>query len=170
MNEKMRGFFMNLKEIDLLKLRKSNWFFLSFFALGLLSLNFYFYPSAGGSTPASPETEVPSIDTYIPKGHVLVPLELTNLESMKSFVGDRGVVDLYLSNDGKKGAKIGSRVKIIRAPLNPDLYAALVSDSAGNTLLGYSGPFVAVVQNKNEAPGELTAEKQAPKYKVIYKD
>jgi len=92
----------------------------------------------------------PSVDTFIPSGYVLVPIELVNGESLNSLVGDMGgVVDLYLSSneDKRKSVKVGSKLKLLRAPLNPQQYAVLVKDSESSLLLSYSGPYLAVVQN-----------------------
>ena len=116
--------------------------------------------------PASAE----SVDTYIPKGYVLVPLDLSNLESLNSFIGNAGVVDLYKSKDGQKGTKIGSRVKIIRAPLNPQLFAALVPENKSSELLSYNEALFAVVQNKSESSSEIHSRKASVKRSVIYQN
>ncbi|MBO9667132.1 MAG: hypothetical protein J7501_10000 [Bdellovibrio sp.] len=104
-----------------------------------------------------------SVDTFIPRGTVLVPLELANAESLSSLVGDMGgVVDLYLAaNETRKGGlKVGSKLKLLRAPLNPQQYAVLVKDSESTRLLSYSGPFIAVVQNPDERSTGIAQEKR----------
>jgi hypothetical protein len=90
----------------------------------------------------------------------LVPVELANAESLSSLVGDMGgVVDLYLATaENKKGGlKVGSRLKLLRAPLNPNQYAVLVQENDSSRLLSYAGPFIAVVQNP-EAKGNAIRE------------
>ncbi len=140
-----------------------------FFILGFISvwINLADNKHEGlGNEPASTE----SVDTYIPKGYVLVPLDLSNLESLNSFIGNAGVVDLYKSKDGQKGTKIGSRVKIIRAPLNPQLFAALVPESKSSELLNYNDALFAVVQNKSESSSEIHSRKASIKRNVIYQN
>ena len=47
--------------------------------------------------------EFTKADTYIPKGHTLVPIEIANYKSLDSIIGKFGVVDLrfgkYTKND-----------------------------------------------------------------------
>jgi len=142
-------------------------FLILFFVLGLLVTWVSFYPK-DKSLPA--ESSSASIDTYIPKGFVLVPLDLSNIESLNSFIGDAGVVDLYKSKNGEKGKKIATRVKIIRAPLNPQLFAALVPENKSSDLLNYNEAFFAVVQNKTESSGDIQAQKVIQQRHVIYQN
>lgn len=119
--------------------------------------------------PAAEEKEVPtsfnaaetkSADTFIPRGFVLVPIEIVNAESLSSLVGDvGGVVDLYLASTEKQkgGLKVGSRLKLLRAPLNPQQYAVLVRDAESVRLLQHPGPFVAVVQNPDAQGSQISS-------------
>lgn len=132
---------------NILALIKNNIFLIAFVLLG--GIAFFTKPSTETTLP-SPEAEGPSADTYIPSGHVLVPIEVVNAEALASLVGNvGGVVDLYLATteQQKGGLKVGSRLKLLRAPLNPDRYAVLVRDEDSTQLLKYTGPFMAVVQN-----------------------
>lgn len=141
-----------------------------FFILGLISLWISFYPSEKKNAPAENTQELESVDTYIPKGFVLVPLDLTNLESLNSFIGQAGVVDLYKSKNGEKGIRIATRVKIIRAPLNPQLFAALVPENKSSDLLNVNESLFAVVQNKAEASGSIHSRKPTLRKSIIYQN
>ncbi|WP_246845721.1 hypothetical protein [Bdellovibrio sp. ZAP7] len=114
--------------------------------------------------PAATETAPESLDTFIPQGLTLIPLEIANSEALSSIVGHMGgVVDLYLApTDARKGGiRVASRVKLVRAPRNPDQFAILVKETEGQRILQQSGPFIAVVQNPEVRGGKLTtAEKQ----------
>lgn len=91
-------------------------------------------------------------DTYIPKGYVLVPIELANFESVSALIDQFGVIDLYAGAPQMAGSsKIASRVKILRAPLNPNLFAVLVPESSSSNIMKRTGPFWAVVQNRQSA-------------------
>jgi hypothetical protein len=105
------------------------------------------------------ETSVNQIDvtTVIPKGYVLVPIELENKDSISSVIQSFGIIDLY-SGDPQigKSKKVASCIKIIRAPYNQNLFAVLVKDDLAQRIMNESGRFFAVIQNKAEAEGSNT--------------
>ncbi|WP_413582601.1 hypothetical protein [Bdellovibrio sp. HCB288] len=116
------------------------------------------------------ESKPQSVDTFIPRGHVLIPLELANSEALSSIIGDMGgVVDLYLASEEKKsgGILVASRVKLVRAPLNPDQFAVLVKEADGGKILQRNGPFTAVVQNP-EARGANLARENKSNVRIEY--
>lgn len=156
----------------ILHLLKNNHLLVAFVLLGTVSL-ILGLSARSPSKQIIPETpDLQSADTYIPAGHVLVPIEVANAEALSSLVGEvGGVVDLYLPQQGNKlgGKKIGSRLKILRAPLNPQQYAVLIKDSEGSKLLSYSGPFIAVVQNPRSQGANL-ATSSPSKIRVDYQN
>lgn len=131
---------------------KNNYLIIAFVLLGIVS----FFATKPAKEPEQKESFLPetkSVDTFIPRGYVLVPIEIANAESLSSLVGDiGGVVDLYLASGDKQkgGLKVGSKLKLVRAPLNPQQYAVLVPDPESSRLLSFPGPFVAVIQNPDE--------------------
>ena len=132
-----------------------------FIILGLLC--FLLSSPAKESSVAEQPEPTASVDTFIPRGYTLVPIELANSASLSSMVGDvGGVVDLYLaSTEARRGGlKIGSRLKLLRAPLNPDQYAVLVNEQEAPKLLSYSGPFTAVIQNPDSRGSQLATTKK----------
>lgn len=138
---------------------KSNEHRISIITLGLLGLIAFWYglnkaEMKGAKDPNADETinENSTIDTLIPAGFVLVPIELINAEPLSSLVGATAVVDLYQGTQdlGKKGRRVGSRLKLVRAPKNPNLYAVLVSEKQSEQILAQPGPFFAVIQNHQE--------------------
>lgn len=99
-------------------------------------------------------------DTLIPQGYVLVPIELANADSVSALMDQYGVVDLYSGSVSTKGnKKIASKVKIMRAPLNPNQYAVLVPDELSNMIMSTPGPFWAVVQNHETKQGKIFNKK-----------
>lgn len=147
---------MNKKIIDFLR---SNHLIVAFFALGALSLVLS-HKEQPAEMPTITEKNITSPDTFIPRGYVLIPLELTNAESLNSLVGDiGGVVDLYLANTEhqKGGLKVGSKLRLLRAPLNPQQYAVLVKENDSPRLLSHAGPFIAVVQNPDEKGNHVSS-------------
>lgn len=101
---------------------------------------------------AKPEERLLTVDTLIPNGYALVPIELENISAIASLIESYGVVDIYLGkNSSQKSKKILQKVKILRAPNNPSAYSVLLPDHLSSDLLKYEGPFFAVIQNKAEA-------------------
>ena len=88
-------------------------------------------------------------DTFIPKGYVLVPIELRNMATIKSLIGAYGLVDLYAESEQKSNSLVVSKVKIVRAPLNSELYAVLVTDSQASEIIKSPQGFWAAVQNRH---------------------
>lgn len=101
-------------------------------------------------------------DTFIPKGHVLVPIELANIETVAALINQFGVIDLYSgSNQTNEANRIASKIKILRAPLNPHVFAVLVDEQTSTLIMKKNGPFWAVVQNsKSEIEVKKTVKAQ----------
>jgi hypothetical protein len=101
---------------------------------------------------AKPQEKLLTVDTLIPNGYALVPIELENISAIASLIESYGVVDIYLGkNDSQKSKKILQKVKILRAPNNPNAYSLLLPDHLSSDVLKYQGPFFAVIQNKAQA-------------------
>ncbi|WII73149.1 hypothetical protein QJS83_04585 [Bdellovibrio sp. 22V] len=149
---------------------KNNYLLVAFLFLGVLSFVF------SKSPEDKPETFIPaprSVDTFIPRGFVLVPIEIANASSLASLVGDvGGVVDLYLaSGENKKGGyKVGTKLKLLRAPLNPEQYAVLVREDESSRLLSHTGPFIAVVQNPDEKGNQVASTATSSRIRVEYQN
>ena len=106
-----------------------------------------------------------SVDTFIPAGFVLVPIQLSNAEALDSIIGARGVVDLYIPDAKKPGRskKVAEHIKILRAPLNPNQFAVLVNEQFSSQLVHYEGAYFAIVQNPKTIGTQLET---LPKRKI----
>jgi hypothetical protein len=111
------------------------------------------------STHTSEETSSEdSADTYIPDGFVLVPIELQNADSLSSLIGSYAVVDLFR---GPNSHKVGKRLKLLRAPLNPNQFAVLVPEGEVSAVLAHHGPLWAVIQNPQQRKSpEITSRQK----------
>lgn len=108
-------------------------------------------------------------DTYIPKGFVLIPIELANFESVSALVDQFGIIDLYAGAPQMAGSsKIASKVKMLRAPLNPNLFAILVSEKNSADIMKKAGPFWAVVQNRQSVEDAKKDSKTARPIQIEY--
>lgn len=152
---------MNIKNF----IEKNKWLLVAFFGFGLLAI----LTSSRNSAPQPQEVpRVESVDTMIPKGFILVPLELENIEQIGSLIGNSGVVDLYTGGAQTKSRKlVASRVKVIQAPLNPQVYAALIPESEGSVIQNYLGPFRAVVQNPGQNGSSIQREAKN-NFSIVY--
>ncbi|MNL69084.1 hypothetical protein D3C87_1938990 [compost metagenome] len=64
---------------------------------------------------------------------------------------------------------MGSKLKLLRAPLNPQQYAVLVKDAESSRLLSYSGPYLAVVQNP-DAKGQGVTQSGKASVRIEYQN
>ncbi len=157
---------INLKDI------KTKHLHIAFIAIGGLCWALSVLSGDSSVETTLPTSAPPSVDTFIPAGHVLVPIQIANAESLTSLVGDvGGVVDLYLATTElqKGGLKVATKLKLLRAPLNPEQYAVLVRDDESSRLLAYTGPFVAVVQNP-DAKGTALSQNTKKSIRIEYQN
>lgn len=86
-------------------------------------------------------------DTLIPQGHVLVPLEIANIQAVAGLIDQYGIIDLYAGSENNS-ILLAARVKILKAPLNPNQYAVMVEEALSKDIMKHKGPFWAVIQNR----------------------
>jgi hypothetical protein len=148
-----------------MKISKQNkWLLFSF--LAFISFSMIYSMNRKDEPPKTPERIY--ADTYIPKGFVLIPIELANYESVSALIDQFGVIDLYAGAPQMAGSvKIASRVKMLRAPLNPHLFAILVPENNSSEIMKKNGPFWAVVQNRASTE-DVKAAKPAKTVHIEY--
>ena len=116
----------------------------------LLALFLLFFSLTQGSLEEN-KRPLQTMDTYIPLGFVLVPIEVLNKEALSALLGPHGVVDLFLPNrKGQKVYKIAHHVKMLRAPLDPSRFAILVPEKEATKILKHPQPLFAVIQNPRQ--------------------
>ena len=138
-------------------------------AVGLAAIGSW--PGSESRAESTADSQPEAIDTLIPKGQVLVPIEVQNFESLDSVLGKYGVVDLYLSSaDGRPSrSAVAYGVKILRAPRNPNHFAVLVADNQAHRFAEGSGAYFAIVQNPNEAGTRFEKQKVSnPRRRILY--
>lgn len=135
----------------LVKERSHLIFVIGFVVLGIFSI-FFEFANVGTKKESGQAVPSESPDTIIPNGYVLVPIELANADSLGSIIDEFAVVDLYSGAlPGEKGGtRVGQKLRLIRAPLNPKTFAVLVPEAEASKIVGSIGPVIAVVQNKNQ--------------------
>lgn len=140
-----------MKYIETIKRNKH--LFIAFLFLAVISFSNHWLSNDKKEVTADPVDAA----TMIPKDHVLIPIEFSNFESLNALIKDYGIIDLYKTSDfGNKSKRVAQKIKVIRAPYNPNLFAVLVHDSLADQIMKEVGPFWGAIQNTNTA---ATAEK-----------
>jgi hypothetical protein len=125
----------------------------AFVALGLVALLMSFFSGSKDKDPdeTARAEESFDVDTMIPAGYLLIPIQLSNAESLSSLAGQFAIVDLYATGDkGRKGFKVASAVKLLRAPLNPQQFAVLMREQESSKIVTMEGPFFAALKSRND--------------------
>lgn len=109
-----------------------------------------------------------AMDTHIPKGFVLVPIEIVNFEAVDSILGPYGLVDLYA---GKTDSNSSPRLvlkdaRLLRAPHNPSHFAVLIRENETTPLLSHGHEFTVIVKRPSDKSTELV--RSGPTRKIIY--
>lgn len=118
----------------------------------LVALTIALRPQSKPSENNPPEAVVTAqADTFIPKGSVLVPVELQNIQAVAGLIGSHGLIDLYGALPDGNGFQIAEAVKILQAPLNPEQFAVLVSAPLAKKIMQYRGVYWGVVRNRSLA-------------------
>lgn len=126
--------------------------------------------AAPGDPPLEGKAErgrIPSIDTFIPMGYTLIPIEIQNRESLDSVFGSHGLVDLYTVDPSGQPRQIARRIKMMRSPKNPQVFAVLANESQAPSIAGQSGPiFVTVLSMKSSGQPEKATKRQS-RFQII---
>jgi hypothetical protein len=141
--------------------------FLTFAMIGMLMIILFTSLLPKPEAISKPENS-DSADTFIPAGYVLVPIEIQNIQSLSSLIGQFALVDLFSGAPGEKQKKVGEKLKLLRAPLNPEQFAVLVPESEVSHLLQQPGPYWAVIQNPSRASKEHIQREKTQTSKVEY--
>ncbi len=136
--------------------------------LGLFALLTQFH-----ETKDRPLTERAPIhlDTYIPKGESLVPIQVSNYESLDQIIGQYGVVDLLSTplTPTEKAKRVAYAVKLIRSAKSPRHFSVLIPAEEAPKLAGYSGEFTVVVRNPKLIGTKFVKENTKPqKRRVVF--
>ncbi len=134
--------------------------------LVILSFVFTFFQTTNRTKDKKQKTK--SVDTYIPEGLVLLPIELSNSSSLDGLLESKGVVDLYTTNPTKISAeKVAMAVKIIRSPNNYNHFAVLVPEKQASWLIKRFQAFYAVIQNPRKAGTKIQPLKRKIKRSIV---
>jgi hypothetical protein len=145
-------FLKNMNFFKKFNLKDDKTLLYAFIALGIVALLLHFFSAPSANSEDTMKTsESFDVDTMIPEGFLLVPIQLSNTESLASLAGQFALVDLYaVGEKGRKGFKVASAVKLLRAPLNPQQFAVLIRESESSKIVTMEGPFFAALKNRSD--------------------
>lgn len=126
--------------------------------LGVITLiGVGFFPrSESAAEPAKVEPQ--SVDTFIPAGFVLVPIEIENQSALDGIIGNAAIVNLFpVARQGEKRNRrpVAEHVRLLRAPLNPSQFAVLVDENLAPELVRQEGPFFVMIENPKSQRGAV---------------
>lgn len=168
--EKMNHLLTQLRSHRLWGTRIEN-LILGVLVVGLLwTLFAHFRTPAIAAAPVSRDEEILEIDQYVPDGYVLFPLEFENQAALDPLISDFAVVNIYRTSiDGPgRGKLVAKNVKIMRAPQNPQMLAALIPETQVSGMMSDHSGFYGVLQKKNAAREfqRAGAAKKAPTFTI----
>ncbi|MBX2987571.1 MAG: hypothetical protein KF802_06715 [Bdellovibrionaceae bacterium] len=112
----------------------------------------------------SPAEAITSLETFIPRDHLLIPVEIANADKLEGILGANGIVDLYVvPAEGGPARLVGRRLRLLRAPLNPQAFAVLLKESEADRFLSNPGPYIASVRPLNEKTHEVARPTPGPR-------
>lgn len=110
------------------------------------------------------------VDTFIPKGFVLVPIEVRNYEALDSVLGKFALVDLYQGGtpEAPRQRLVGRNVRLLRAPQNPSHFAVLVQEEGAADLLANGAEFTVIIKRPSGGGTEFVKEIAKTHRKIVY--
>ncbi len=125
---------------------------------------------SGEPTAAGPHEPSVGVDTLIPQGYVLVPIEVQNYEALDSILGRFGIVDLFQGGlePSQNQGLVARNVRILRAPQNPAHFAILIREEEVARVLKSGGIFTVIVKRPSAAGTEFVNTVKQKRRKIVY--
>lgn len=140
--------------------------------IALVLGSFALYQNQSSSPSHSPNPPPPPlIDTFVPQGTTLLPIQVANYESLDQIIGPYGVVDLFSTplTPNEKSKRIAYAVKLVRSPKNPRYFSVLVPEEQVHKLVGYHREFTVAVRNPKSIGTKFVKSKNVTKKRrIIY--
>ncbi len=106
------------------------------------------------------------MDTLIPAGFLLIPIEVQNYESLDSLLGKIWRRGSFFKGDGQNGRLVARNVRILRAPHNPSHFAVLAPENQAASILAQQGNFYVAMKAPNQNGTQIVdsvANKREPR-------
>ena len=105
----------------------------------------------------------------IPKGFVLLPLEISNGEDLVKLIDSHAIVDLYSFSleTGRPSEQIAKALKILLSFSEDFRFVALVPEEQVSRFFEHESPFYAVLQNSEKQGSQIHKKKIKKTIKII---
>jgi len=147
---------MNKEKLKFLIEHKQHYIYIGFAVIFIILLGLKLTPK---KTSYSPPEINNSVDTYIPKGFVLVPIQISNEEVLNEIIGSHGFVDLY-SNEGTdekpQYEMLVKNIRLLKSPVDPSIVAVLSPESMVKPIVRVSGKFKIAIKSQSNKKTEFT--------------
>ena len=122
--------------------------------------------------PSEALERAPELATFIPAGKSLLDIEIINYESLDSFLGNYGVVDLFGQNQkGEMAAEpVAQQVKVLRSSKKPSLVGVVASDPEVKSIAQHGRVFYAVIRNPKNSGEQVVKPYHQKRLKIIVED
>ncbi|MDE0092169.1 MAG: hypothetical protein OXN83_02650 [Oligoflexia bacterium] len=113
-----------------------------------------------------------SVDQLVPKGFVLMPIEISNGQDITDIIGSYGVVDLYAYSKitGLPETLAASALKVLPPSTEEGDFTALVPEKSAIHLFNYTEAFYAVIQNPLKTGSKIYRKQKNKSLIVIEED
>ena len=145
-------------------LKKYLWHFMIVLFLLIFSISSQFFALSSKDTPNQL-----TLDQLVPKGFVLMPVEISNGPDIKNIIGSYGVVDLYAYSNttGLPETLVASALKILPPSTEEGAFTALVPEKSAIHLFDYTEGFYAVIQNPQKIGSKIYKKRKSKSLIVI---
>ncbi|MBT4760083.1 MAG: hypothetical protein HOO06_00155 [Bdellovibrionaceae bacterium] len=145
-----------------------------FFSISMVSLVIILIYSSSQSSNSPTDAPIKmntSLDTVIPQGFVLIPIEIINAKAIDDLIQNFGVVNLYAKSKNtnylnSQYLPVATGIKIIRSPKNPSVFAVLSPENSAYKIVRATGPFTVTIHNPKNNTTSFKKEKKK-KRKII---
>lgn len=97
-----------------------------------------------------------SLDSLVPQGFVLIPVQIFNGKDIVGYIGSHGIVDLYsLSQNETPQEKVGKSLKIISPQTQDSEFVVLIPEKEVPLFFEHSPPFYAVIKNPQKQASQI---------------
>ena len=119
--------------------------------------------------PSSKKPQQLSLDSMVPEGFVLMPIEISNGQDIKNIIGSYGVLDLYAysKQTGLPETLTASALKVLPPSSEEGVFTALVPEKSALHLFNYTEGFYAVVQNPQKTGAKVYKKQKKQSLIVI---
>lgn len=119
---------------------------------------------------AGPSLPPENLATFIPVDQTLIPIRVSNYESLDQIIGQFGVVDLYSTAEpgGAPSRLLVQAVKILATGENQGYFNVLVNEKQALAITSHSGEFTIGIRNPKKIGTKIVKRTQKKLKRIQY--